>query len=100
MAFTAFPLIVGIGIDNGIHLVRRHLETPRVDVRELLAASGPAVIQTNLTTIVGFSALLSTTFPPLVELGLVTAVGMGVTLLASVFLIPAILSLRGADRPN
>jgi predicted exporter len=93
MGFAAFPLIVGIGIDNGIHLVRRHLEMPGKDVRQLLAASGAALIQTNLTTIVGFGALLSATIPPLAELGLITAVGIGLTLLASIFLVPAILVL-------
>ena len=93
MGFAAFPRIVGLGIDNGIHLVRRHLEMPGKDVRQLLAASGAALIQTNLTTIVGFGALLSATIPPLAELGLITAVGIGLTLLASIFLVPAILVL-------
>jgi len=95
MGFAAFPLIVGLGIDNGIHLVRRHLEMPGKDVRQLLAASGAPLIQTNLTTIVGFGALLSATIPPLAELGLITAVGIGLTLLASIFLVPAILVITG-----
>ena len=93
MGFAAFPLIVGLGIDNGIHLVRRHLEMPEKDVRQLLAASGAALIQTNLTTIVGFGALMSATIPPLAELGLITAVGIVFTLLASIFLVPAVLVL-------
>ena len=95
MGFAAFPLIVGLGIDNGIHLVRRHLETPDKDVKRLLAASGAALIQTNLTTIVGFGALLSATIPPLAELGLIAAVGIALTLLASILLVPAILALAG-----
>ena len=93
MGFAAFPLIAGLGIDNGIHLVRRHLEMPEKDVRRLLAASGAALVQTNLTTIVGFGALMSATIPPLAELGLITAVGIVFTLLASVFLVPAFLAL-------
>ena len=95
MGFAAFPLIVGLGIDNGIHLVRRHLETPDKDVKRLLAVSGAALIQTNLTTIVGFGALLSATIPPLAELGLIAAVGIALTLLASILLVPAILALAG-----
>ncbi len=98
MGFAAFPLIVGLGIDNGIHLVRRHLEMPKTDVRQLLAASGAALIQTNLTTIIGFGALLSATIPPLAELGLITVVGIGLTLLASIFLVPAILVLARPGR--
>ena len=95
MGFAAYPLILGLGIDNSIHLVRRHLERPGRDVRQLLGASGAALIQTNLSTIVGFGALLSATIPPLAELGLITALGIGFTLLASLFLIPAILALAG-----
>ena len=93
MAFAAFPLIVGIGIDNSIHLVRRHLDAPDSSPRQLLAASGAAIIQTNLTTMLGFGALMSATFQPLAELGMVTAVGMGFTLLATILLIPAIVAM-------
>lgn len=92
MAFAAFPLIVGIGIDNSIHLVRRHLDAPASSPRQLLAASGAAIIQTNLTTMLGFGALMAATFQPLAELGMVTAVGMGFTLLATILLIPAIVA--------
>ena len=98
MAFAAFPLIVGIGIDNSIHLVRRHLDAPHSSPRQLLAASGAAIIQTNLTTMLGFGALMSATFQPLAELGMVTAVGMGFTLLATILLIPAIVARR--SRPQ
>jgi predicted RND superfamily exporter protein len=98
MAFAAFPLIVGIGIDNSIHLVRRHFEMPDASPRQLLAASGAAIIQTNLTTMLGFGALMSATFQPLAELGMVTAVGIGFTLLATIFLIPAILARRARPR--
>ena len=95
MAFAAFPLIIGIGIDNGIHMVRRYLEPGGDDVRHLTAASGPPLIQTNLTTLIGFGALLSTTFQPLAELGLVTAVGIAFVLAASLLLVPAWLALFG-----
>jgi predicted exporter len=102
MAFSSVPLIIGIGIDNGIHLVRRYLEREDRDVHAVVAASGPAVIQTNLTTIVGFGALTSSSFRPLAEMGLITALGVGCTLVASLSLLPALLSAtsgrRGASR--
>jgi predicted RND superfamily exporter protein len=97
MAFFAVPLIIGIGIDNGIHLIRRYLEGDGGDVRRVVAASGPAVIQTNLTTIVGFGALMSSSFKPLAELGLITALGVGWTLLASLVVVPALIA-RSASR--
>jgi uncharacterized protein len=103
MAFAAFPLIIGLGIDNGIHMVRRYLERDDADVAALTAASAPPLIQTNLTTLIGFGALLSTSFPPLRELGLVTAVGIAVGLAASLLLVPAWLASGGLvrrDRPS
>jgi predicted exporter len=98
MAFAAFPLIIGIGIDNSIHMVRRYLEPGGGDVQQLITATAPALIQTNLTTLVGFGALLSTTFQPLVELGLVTTIGIAFVLGASLLLVPAWLALFGHPR--
>ncbi len=100
MAFAAFPLIIGIGIDNSIHMVRRYLEPGGGDVQQLIAATAPALIQTNLTTLVGFGALLSTTFQPLFELGLVTTLGIATALAASLLLIPAWLVLFGHPRSD
>ncbi len=94
MAITAMPLIVGIGIDNGIHLVRRYLESDRNRILTVAKASGAALIQSNLTTIVGFGALMTATFKPLAEMGLVTSVGVALTLAGGFWLIPAILHLK------
>jgi predicted RND superfamily exporter protein len=94
MAITALPLIVGIGIDNGIHLVRRYLESDRNRILTVAKASGAALIQSNLTTIVGFGALMTATFRPLAEMGLVTSVGVALTLAGGFWLIPAILHLK------
>jgi hypothetical protein len=98
MAITALPLIVGIGIDNGIHLVRRYLESDRNRILAVAKASGAALIQSNLTTIVGFGALMTATFKPLAEMGLVTSVGVALTLAGGFWLIPAILHLREQSR--
>src|SRR5580658_5892568 len=76
MSITAIPLIIGIGIDNGIHLVRRYLENERIGILAIAKASGAALIQSNLTTIVGFGALMASSFAPLAEMGLVTSLGV------------------------
>jgi predicted RND superfamily exporter protein len=93
MALSALPLVIGIGIDNGIHFVRRHLEPAGRDVPALVADIGAPLIQTNLTTMIGFGALMTSTFGPLAEMGLLTAVGVGITLLGSLLVLPALLSL-------
>jgi predicted RND superfamily exporter protein len=89
MALTAIPLITGLGIDNGIHLTRRFLEKGGNDIVDILRDSGPALLQSNLTTMLGFGALLASSFEPLAELGLVTAIGVGFTLAGAMLLLPA-----------
>jgi predicted RND superfamily exporter protein len=107
MSITAIPLIIGIGIDNGIHLVRRYLESRQLESRHLnndsigilaiARASGAAIIQSNLTTIVGFGALMASSFAPLAEMGLVTSLGVALALAGGLLLIPAVI-LLGEER--
>ena len=93
MSITAIPLIIGIGIDNGIHLVRRYQENDHNEILAIAKASGAALIQSNLTTIVGFGALMTSSFAPLVEMGLVTSLGVALALAGGLLLIPAVILL-------
>jgi uncharacterized protein len=93
MSITAIPLIIGIGIDNGIHLVRRYQENEDNEILTIAKASGAALIQSNLTTIVGFGALMTSSFAPLVEMGLVTSLGVALALAGGLLLIPAVILL-------
>jgi uncharacterized protein len=97
MAITALPLIVGIGIDNGIHLVQRYLQN-NLSIIEIAKASGPALIQSSLTTLIGFGALLVSTFQPMAEMGLVTTIGVALALAAALWMVPAIVLVLGLQR--
>ncbi len=94
MSITAIPLIIGIGIDNGIHLVSRYRESEVSSILVVAKASGAALIQSNLTTIIGFGALMAATFAPLAELGLVTSLGVSLALVGGLCLIPAVIVLQ------
>jgi predicted RND superfamily exporter protein len=98
MSITAIPLIIGIGIDNGIHLVRRYLENERNGILVIAKASGAALIQSNLTTIVGFGALMASSFAPLAEMGLVTSLGVALALAGGLWLVPAVILLGEGTR--
>ncbi len=98
MSITAIPLIIGIGIDNGIHLVRRYLENERNGILAVAKASGAALIQSNLTTIVGFGALMASSFAPLAEMGLVTSLGVALALAGGLWLVPAVILLGEQKR--
>ncbi|HZR65472.1 MAG TPA: MMPL family transporter [Terriglobales bacterium] len=100
ISITAIPLIIGIGIDNGIHLVRRYLESESNDILAVTKASGAALIQSNLTTMVGFGALMTSSFAPLVEMGLVTTLGVALALAGGLLLIPAVFLIGERRRPG
>jgi predicted RND superfamily exporter protein len=97
MSVTAIPLIIGIGIDNGIHLVRRYLENESNSILVVAKASGAALIQSNLTTIIGFGALMASSFAPLAEMGLVTSLGVALALVGGLWMLPAVV-LLGEER--
>lgn len=90
MSVTAIPLIIGIGIDNGIHLIRRYRESGGRSILDVAQLSGAALIQSNLTTMVGFGALTASSFTPLAEMGLVTALGVALALVAALVAVPAV----------
>ena len=101
MSITAIPLIIGIGIDNGIHLVQRYLANESAGILAIAKASGAALIQSNLTTIVGFGALMASSFTPLAEMGLVTSLGVALALVGGLWLVPAVILVgeQRRDRP-
>jgi hypothetical protein len=98
MSITAIPLIIGIGIDNSIHLVRRYRESADNSILVVAKASGAALIQSNLTTIIGFGALMASTFAPLAEMGLVTSLGVALALAGGLWIVPALIVLGEGKR--
>ena len=98
MSVTAIPLIIGIGIDNGIHLIRRYRESSGRNILEVARSSGAALVQSNLTTIVGFGALTASSFAPLAEMGIVTALGVALALVAALIAVPAVILVSRRTR--
>jgi len=93
---VAIPLILGIGIDDGIHIVHRYRE--KKDVRQAVRLTGRAVIMTSLTTMVGFGSLSTSHFPALASLGHIALLGIGSCLLTSLLLLPSLLLLIGKKK--
>lgn len=102
----ALPLIVGIGVDDGIFLAAIHRRCRKIDMTpELfvgqLAASTHAVTMTSLTTGLAFGSLAFTSVPAIKSLGVLTAVGVGSAWLVSLLgLVPTLILLhrRSAGR--
>lgn len=90
---ATLPLVLGISIDNGIHVVHRYTEGVDADVAEVLRHTGRGVVMASLTTIVGFGALLFADYPGLVSSGVLAMLGCGATMVAALTLLPALLML-------
>lgn len=87
------PMIIGMGIDNSIHLMHRYLEGGGKDPIHALSVTGRAMTMCSITTMLGFGSLITARYQALSTMGWVTILGMGFCLIASLFLLPALLLL-------
>jgi hypothetical protein len=84
------PLILGIGIDNGVHIV--HDFRSQTGRYRLSRSTATAVVITSATTMVGFGSMMFAKHQGLRSLGQVLTIGVFCCLCASVVLLPALLS--------
>ena len=96
LTIAVAPLLVGLGSDDGIHIVDR-LERGE-PATQVLADTGPPMFITTLTTIAAFACFGFARFPGLATVGLVTAFGLVVCLVASMQLVPLLYEMVVARR--
>jgi hopanoid biosynthesis associated RND transporter like protein HpnN len=95
----AIPLLFGIGVDSGIHVVHRGrgVLPPDAHGNPVRTSTGRAVVFSALTTIGSFGNLALSAHPGTASMGLLLAVGVTLTLLATIVLLPALaFGRRGA----
>ncbi len=85
------PLIFGLGVDNGVHVVDRY--RGEGGVSHLMYSSTPrAVVLSALTTVGAFSALSLSPHAGTASIGLLLAIAVSLLLVFTVFLLPVLLS--------
>jgi len=95
------PLVLGIGVDDGIHIVHDYRRQVAAGSKEY-SPSGETltgVILTSLTSIVGFGSLMIAGHQGLVSVGLVMAIGVASCLLVALIPLPALLTLVARHQP-
>ncbi|MCC6557892.1 MAG: MMPL family transporter [Polyangiaceae bacterium] len=105
---TAFigAILVGIGIDHGIHLLGRYEEERRAGaaeeeaIRRAFGEAGRVSLAAALTTAAAFCCLTWTDFRAFREFGLLAALGTLLVLLAYVALLPALLGALARHAPR
>jgi hopanoid biosynthesis associated RND transporter like protein HpnN len=91
------PLIIGIGIDNGVHIVHSFRATEKYEGERLPLArsTAKAISLAALTTIVGFGSLMISSHRGIYSLGLLVSLGVGSVLIASLTTLPCLLAILG-----
>ncbi len=95
-------MLIGLGIDFGIHYVARYLELrpklrdPRKTLLETSSSIGPGVLAGAVTTSMAFFSAAVTSFTGVVELGVIAGGGILLCATAALLVLPAMIYL--ADR--
>ncbi|KAB2955070.1 MAG: MMPL family transporter, partial [Thermoanaerobaculia bacterium] len=102
MNIFVITMILGIGVDYGIHVIHRFREEHQRtggDAVDAVEETARGVLLAAMTTVVGFGSLATSHYPGLVSMGLVSTLGTFATALVAVAVVPAWLSLRHGLRP-
>jgi len=87
----SLPIILGIGIDDGLHIIHAFRKNPEGGSSDTIYKVGPAVFLTSLTSMIGFGCLSFYTHPGISSLGIVTFIGVGWCFLSTLFILPIML---------
>jgi predicted RND superfamily exporter protein len=108
----ALPLLVGMGVDNGIHVVHRLRTRARMPAVEQRGEQLPserverlfetstmrAVLASGLTTVASFGNLAFSSHVGTSSMGVLLALGLAASMSATLIVLPAWLALRSARR--
>jgi len=91
------PLVIGIGVTNGIHILNRYAEEGSAGI--FSRSTGKAVLVSGLTAIAGFGSLILAQHRGIYSLGCMMATGIATCMIAGLTFLPALLNLLGRWRP-
>lgn len=104
LSITLVPILVGMGIDFGVHLIARYEEELRrgssypIAMRKALAFTGLGIFTSGFTMAAAFFAMTLTDFKGIREMGLISGAGLLVCLIPMMTLLPLFL-VRSKPRP-
>jgi hopanoid biosynthesis associated RND transporter like protein HpnN len=90
----ALPLLLGMGVDNGIHLVHRYRSAPPAGGNLLATSTARAIVLSAVTTIVSFGNLGLSEHPGTASMGVLLAAGLALILVCTLLVLPALLTLH------
>ena len=89
-------VLLGLGIDYGIHILSRYLEALETEgveeaMVDTLRSAGRASMYAGLTTVIAFGSLMASSFRAFFEYGVIALGGMALLIVANVVVLPCLL---------
>lgn len=91
------PLLAGVGVDSGVHLVHRSKMRRGPDEMLLGTTTARAVFYSAITTVVSFGTLAFSSHRGVASLGVLLTIGMALTVICNLVVLPALIELRERD---
>jgi hypothetical protein len=93
MNVMGLPLIVGIGIDDGVHIVHRWKHEGKGKIGLVFSSTGKAILLTSLTTMLAFGSLIFSIWRGFGHLGGALFLGVGACFLTTVLGLSGLIGL-------
>jgi predicted RND superfamily exporter protein len=93
ISIMMIPLVIGIGIDDGIHMLHRYKEEGKGSIPKVVQNTGKAVFLTTATTCLAFSSFLVAEHPGMRPMGGVPVLGLTMAFIAAIVFLPALIGL-------
>ena len=97
---VAAPLIIGIGVENGLHLMHRYREERAGGPALVAGSTGQSVALFSITTMVGFGSLMVGKYYGIFSMGLLLTLAVGSVLVASLLVLPLLLDAFARKSPT
>ncbi len=85
------PAVMGMSIDNSIHVFHRYEELGRGSLSKVLSTTGISAMLASFTNAAGFFGLVFCTHGGLKSMGIVASIGLGTCLITTLLYLPMIL---------
>jgi predicted RND superfamily exporter protein len=93
MNVMGLPLIVGIGIDDGVHIVHRWKHEGKGKIELVFSSTGKAILLTSLTTMLAFGSLVFSIWRGFGHLGGALFLGVGACFLTTILGLSGLIGL-------
>ena len=91
----ALPLLLGLGVDNSIHMIHRFRTAPPADGQLLHTSTSTAVMISAFTNISAFGSLAVSPHAGTASMGIVLTIGILLLLASTMLFLPSLVAVVG-----